>query len=148
MNTKAQTGTVQGMMIALVVITLVAVLGSTYISSIATNYGVTNNVDSYGVFNQTQEISNLTNTLSDSFVPDTAQQTTNTNSLNLMIDSVWGMVKLFFNIPKLYTNLILGGLNAMGVPSSASYIIFWALNLIIVIIIMFAAYEAVMKVRS
>lgn len=143
-NNKAQSGTVQRIMIGLIVVAAVSVLALNYISGIGINYGVAINESEYEIFSATQGITNVTEQMTDSFVSDTGEQTSADNIIDLMVTNGYGMIKLFFMIPSLINDLASAAAQAIGVPP----IMVWAVFSIITIMILYAAYEAIMKVRS
>lgn len=144
MNKKAQAGTVQRIMIGLIVVAAVSVLGLNYISSMGVNYGVAINESEYEIFSATQGITNVTEQMTDSFVSDTGEQTSANNIIDLMVTNGYGMIKLFFLIPSLINDLALAAAEATGVPP----IMVWLVFSIILVMILYSAYEAIMKVRS
>lgn len=150
MTKKAQAtqGTIASLMIALVLVAGASILMLNYIGGVGINYGVSVNESEYSIFSQTQEITNLTNQMTNQFVNEEGQQNEDTDIISIMITNAYGTIKLFFNIPGLYFNLVSAALNSMGVPPGVSGVLTWMALSIVVILILFAAYEAVMKVRS
>lgn len=148
MNNKAQTGTMSGLMIGLVLLAGVSVLAGSYLSSVATNYGVTYNETSFYFLNKTQESTELLNSMTDQFVNEEGAQTTDTDIISLMITNAYSLVKLFFNLPGIYASLVSSALSSLGIPAGVSAVLGWMAISIITILILFAAYEAIMKVRS
>ena len=147
-NSKAQSSTIAGLMIALVVVSGAAILLTSYIVGVATNYGVSVNESEFGFFNQTQRINNLTSEMTDQFVNENAAQTGLTDVISTMIGNAYATVKLFFRLPSFFSSLISAAFSSLGIPASVSGVLSWMLITVITIIILFAAYEAIMKVRS
>lgn len=149
MTTKAQSsmGTVGSLLLSLILISGASFLMVSYIGSVGTNYGVSVNETKYEMLGQNQ-ITNLTSQMSEQFVNEEGQQNEDTDIISIMITNAYGMVKLFFNIPDLYSNLITGALDSIGVSPGVSKVIIWMVTSTVILLILFAAYEAVMKVRS
>lgn len=149
MTTKAQSsmGTIGSLLLSLILISGASFLMVTYIGGVGTNYGVSVNETRYELLGQDQ-ITNLTSQMSEQFVNEEGQQNEDTDIISIMITNAYGMVKLFFNIPGLYSNLITGALDSIGVSPGVSKVIIWMVTSTIILLILFAAYEAVMKVRS
>jgi hypothetical protein len=141
-------GTVGALMIGLILVAGASVLMLNYIGGVGINYGVSVNDSKYSVFSQSQEITNLTSQMNNQFVNEEGEQNEDTDIISIMITNAYGTIKLFFNLPGLYSNLIAAALNSMGVPPGVSSVLSWMALSIITVLILFAAYEAVMKVRS
>lgn len=147
---KAQVSqsTVASLLIGLVIAAAVSILASSYITGVGANYGVSVNESQYSFFQVAQNITNVTSQMTNQFINEDGSQNEDTDIISIMITNAYGTIKLFFKIPALFQSLISGAITGLGIPSGVSNIIAWAGISIITIIILFAAYEAVMKVRS
>lgn len=147
---KAQVSqsTVASLVIGLVVAAAVSVLASSYITGVGVNYGVSVNESQYSFFQVAQNITNVTSQMTNQFINEDGTQNEDIDIISIMITNAYGTIKLFFKIPALFQSLITGAITGLGIPSGVSNIIYWASISIITIIILFAAFEAVMKVRS
>lgn len=147
---KAQVSqsTVASLLIGLVIAAAVSILASSYITGVGANYGVSVNESQYSFFQVAQNITNVTSQMTNQFINEDGSQNEDTDIISIMITNAYGTIKLFFKIPALFQSLISGAITGLGIPSGVSNIIAWAAISIITIIILFAAYEAVMKVRS
>lgn len=150
MNTKAQVtqSTIASLLIGLVLVSGATMLMLSYIGGLGVNYGVEVNDTEYTVFSQAQEINNITSQMTNQFVNEEGEQNEDTDIISIMITNAYGTIKLFFNLPQLYSNLIAAAFSSAGIPPAAAGVLSWMALSIITIIILFAAYEAVMKVRS
>lgn len=147
-NKRGQSSTIAGLMIALVIVSGAAILLSSYIAGVGTNYGVAINDSEFGFFNQTQAINNITSEMTNQFVNEEGEQTSFIDIINVMVGNAYNTVKLFFRLPVLFQNIISAALGSLGLPASVSGTLSWMLLTVITIVILFAAYEAIMKVRS
>lgn len=148
-NNKAQSqSTIGSLLVALIVVSGVSLLALSYIGGVGANYGQDLNESKYAIFEQSQEITNITSQMTDQFVNEEGTQNEDTDIISVMITGAYGTIKLFFELPQLWNNFIQAAMVSIGIPSGVAGVLSWMALSVIVVMILFAAYEAVMKVRA
>lgn len=145
-NTKGQSeaGSLQLLVIALVVITSSAVLLTTYINGISENYGVSVNDTQYTVFQQFDQVNETIGNFNQVFTNEDAEQSSVTDVISQMLQGGYNFIKLMFSVPAIFSGLITSMALALGLPA----IVVSMINALIIVLILFAALALVMKVRA
>lgn len=141
---QAEAGSLQLLVIALLVVTSSAVLLTTYINGISSNYGVTINNTQYTVFQKFDEVNQTIGEFNQVFTNENAQQSSITDVITQMVQGGYNFIKLMFNIPGIFGELIVSMSVALGLPPIVGSMI----NALIIVLILFAALALVMKVRA
>jgi hypothetical protein len=143
----AETGTLQNLIIALLVVSSVAVLSMGFIGGISTNYNVTYNSSQYTVFDKIGEINSTISDMSGKLLTDESQPGV-TDVISQMITSGYGVIKLFGQIPSVFGSLIQSGMAGIGVDSAVSGVVSGLVFALITVFIIFAAIALIMKVNA
>lgn len=148
MNKKAQeVGSLGWMLIALLCVSAVATLGLDYIRGLSQNYDVPLNESEYLIFSS---IGNPNSTISDisaQIIPEDPQQAGDINIIDIIISGGYGAIKLFFNIPVLFAELIQAGVYSIGLSSASAGVVASLLTGIVLILVLVAVIALILKVR-
>ena len=143
----AETGTLQNLIIALLVVSSIAVLSIGFIGGISTNYNVSYNSSQYSVFDNIGEINSTISDMSGKLLTDDSQPSV-TDVVSQMITSGYGVIKLFGKIPSIFGSLVQSGLAGVGVEGTTSSVITGLVFALITVFIIFAAIALIMKVNA
>jgi hypothetical protein len=148
-NKKGQeSGTLQNLIIAALVIGAIAVLSMSYISSIGYSYNVTVNNSRYEVFNKFNETNTLLNDMAAPIIGSGAGSSADTDIISQIVSAAYSTIKLFSSIPEIYSNLVKAAIESMGIPSGVSSVLIGLSGAFIIAMILFAAIALIMKVRA
>ena len=143
-----ESGTLQNILLALLLSTTVAYFLVGYLNGVSENYDVNINESQYTVFQKFGEVNQTISELTGQFISDDGEQIEDTDVISAMITSAYGLIKLVFNIPDLFFSLVTSAIASLGIaPEQASTLTGLAVG-VIVIMILFAAVALVMKVRA
>lgn len=144
----AETGTLQNLIIAILIVSSVAVLSMGFIGGISTNYNVTYNSSQYTVFDKIGEINSTISEMSSPLIGSESNQPGVTDVVSQMVTSGYGVIKLFGQIPSVFGSLIQSGMAGIGVDSAVSGVVSGLVFALITVFIIFAAIALIMKVNA
>jgi membrane protein insertase Oxa1/YidC/SpoIIIJ len=144
-NKKGQdTSPTMLLLVSLLCVSIVYVSAIAFLNGIKTNYDVTYNATELSAFDNFNNVNNNISRLSETINPSTGQQTSDTDPITTMIFSGWSFIKLLWNIPQMFYSMVAKVVSILGLPSAITGII----ALLILIVILYAAWLAIMKVRA
>lgn len=148
MNKKAQeVGSLGWMLIALLCISAVATLGLDFIRGVSENYGVPLNESEYIIFSSVGSPNSTISDISAQIIPEDPQQAGDINIIDIIISGGYGAIKLFFNIPVLFAELIQAGVYSIGLSSASAGVVASLLTGIILVLVLVAVIALILKVR-
>jgi len=146
LNKKAQveSGVFQNLVIGVIVITALVVLSVGFMGNLQLNYGGDVNTAQIASLSKYNEINETIGAFSDKIQGRDDQQPESTNIIDLIILAGYGTIKLMFDVPEILTGMISGAASTLGLPS----IVVWMLASIVLVMVIFAAFAVIMKVRA
>lgn len=145
---KAQEmGTLGWMLIALLCISAVATLGLDYIHGLSQNYGMSLNESEYVIFSSVGNPNSTISDISSQIIPEDPQQAGSIDVIDILISGGYGAIKLFFNIPVLFAELIQAGVYSIGLSSASAGVVASLLTGIILVLVLVAVVALILKVR-
>lgn len=133
---------------SLLLVAAFATLAVSYLNGISANYGVSINETQYTVFAELDEVNQTISSLTNQFVNEEGEQAEDSDIISNMLTSSYGLIKLLFNLPDLFGDLVQSAIVAVGLPPGVANVVYFLAVGFFVIIILFAALALVMKVRA
>lgn len=145
MKRGQSSGFIPNLFAAIVIVSLIAVLGSTYLTEMAGTYSISFDNSSYAAFNQMDQVGNLVNETQDQLFNSQGNQNSFLTFIDVVTSSVYSTFILLMNMPILFFNIASAGLTALGVPQAN--VVLSAIVMIVTVYIVFKVIEYITKVR-
>lgn len=146
MNRRAQveSGVFQNLIVAALLVCGVVIFSVGLIGEFNLNYDSNINTQKIEVLNKYNQINDTIGDFSNKIQGNEDSQPESTNIIDLIITAGYGTIKLMFTVPKILTEMAVGAVTGLGLPSEA----IWLLSSLALVFIIFAAFAVIMKVRA
>ncbi len=141
---QVEAGVFQQLVIGIVLITGLVVLSVQLIGSINLSYNSDIETSNIASLSQYNRINDTIGDFESKIQGNDDSQPESTNIIDLIVTAGYGTIKLMFAVPEILTLMINDAAQSLGVPS----ITIWMLSSIVLIIVIFAAFAVIMKVRA
>jgi len=145
LSKKAQAeGIFQQLVIGIILISGVVVLSVQMIGNINNTYDSSIDTATIAGLSQYNEINDTIGAFSEKIQGNDDQQPESTNIIDLIVTAGYGTIKLMFQVPAILTSLVTEAAQELGLPSEAT----WVVTSIALVMVIFAAFAVIMKVRA
>lgn len=144
-NKKAQeSGVFQNLVIGIILISTLVLLSVSFMGNMKLNYGGDLDTNEIAVLSKYDEINSTIGDFSNKIQGNDDQQPESTNIIDLIVTAGYGTIRLMFDVPEIMTGMITGAAAVLGLPAVSV----WMMTSIILVMVIFAAFAVIMKVRA
>lgn len=141
---QVESGVFQQLVIGIVLMSGMVLLAVQMMGNINVNYNGDVDTTQVALLSQYNEINTTIGDFSDKIQGNDDQQPESTNIIDLIVTAGYGTIKLMFSVPAILTTMITEGASSVGIPTEAV----WILTSVALVMVIFAAFAVIMKVRA
>lgn len=141
---QVESGVFQQLVIAVVLISGFVLLAVQLLGNFNLNYNGSIDTDEVAVLSQYDRINSTIGDFSNRIQGNDDSQPESTNIIDLIVTAGYGTIKLMFAVPEILTIMATDAVTGLGLPST----VVWIASSIVLVLVIFAAFAVIMKVRA
>lgn len=141
---QVEAGVFQQLVIGIILITGLVILSVQLIGNFNNTFNAGIDTTEIAALSQYNRINDTIGSFENKIQGNDDSQPESTNIIDLIVTAGYGTIKLMFAVPEILTLMINDAAQSLGLPS----ITIWMLSSIALVIVIFAAFAVIMKVRA